>query len=73
MNRSARIRFRFAVVTGRPLLTLSLLALIGAWVTQATQRPFLTLDQQHLFFDALTMAVLGIGSLVDSLLHAKSL
>lgn len=67
------IKFRLAVITGRAFLTLSLVALIGAWTIQVTKQPLFRLDQQHLLLDAIALATLGIGSLIDSLIHARHL
>lgn len=63
---------RWAVYVGRVLLTLALLALLGAWLTQLTGAPLLGMSQQHLFNDAMTLALLGIGMFLDALWHARS-
>ena len=63
---------RWAVYVGRVLLTLALLALLGAWLTQLTGAPLLGMSQQHLFNDAMTLALLGIGMFLDALWHGRS-
>ena len=63
---------RWAVYIGRALLTLALLALLGAWLTQLTGAPLLGMSQQHLFNDAMTLALLGIGMFLDALWHGRS-
>jgi len=63
---------RWAVYIGRVLLTLALLALLGAWLTQLTGAPLLGMSQQHLFNDAMVLALLGIGMFLDALWHARS-
>lgn len=52
---------RFFVSAGRLLLLLALLALFGAWITQLTGAALLGMTQQHLFNDAMALALLGIG------------
>jgi len=71
MNVNARTRC--ALYGGRSLLTLALLALMGTWIVQLTGRPILGMDQQHLANDAIVLALLGIGGLLDALLHTKGL
>ena len=63
---------RFAVIIGRILLTLALLALLGAWVTQLTDGRLLGMSQQHLFSDATVLALLGIGMFLDALWHGRN-
>lgn len=65
-------RTRVATYTGRFLLILASLALIGAWITQLTGGPILSMNQQHLFNDAIALALLGIANLLDGLLHSKN-
>lgn len=62
---------RFFGGLGRVLVTVAGLALLGAWMTELTGRPFLGMSQQHLFNDAITTALLGIALLLDALLHLK--
>jgi hypothetical protein len=64
-------RTRAATYTGRFLLILASLALIGAWITQLTGGPILSMNQQHLFNDAIALALLGIANFLDALLHSK--
>lgn len=56
---------------GRLLLALAFLSLCFAWITQVTGRPFFGASQQHLFNDSMALSLLGIGSLLDALLHGK--
>lgn len=65
-------RARFLISAGRILLLFSLAALLSAWFAGG-QGDVFGLTQQDLFFDALALGVLGIGCLVDSILHAKRL
>ena len=62
---------RLAVYIGRVLFTFALLALIGAWITQLNEGRFLGMSQQHLFNDAMVLALLGIGSFLDAFWHAR--
>lgn len=59
----------FMVALGRIALAVSLLALLGAWLTQLTGGSILGLGQQHLFNDAIVLALLGIAFLVDAVIH----
>lgn len=70
---TANSKARFSVYAGRILMTLSLLALVSAWVSQLTNHSVLGMSQQHLFNDSMALALLGIGSFLDSLYHAKGL
>lgn len=63
---------RFFVSAGRVLLFMSVVALASAWIAEI-RGPVFGLTQQHLFFDAIALGVLGIGCLMDSILHAKGL
>lgn len=63
----------FFSYTGRLLLVLAFLALVGAWTTQLTGDRLMGMSQQHLFNDAMSLALLGIGALVDGLTRAKNL
>ncbi len=60
-----------AVYLGRILFTLAFLALLGAWLTQAMGGTLLGMSQQHLFNDAIVLSLLGIGSFLDALWHAR--
>ena len=72
MNSSNDIRWaRVHIVTGRVFYTLALLAVIGAWITQVTGRPILGMNQQHLYNDAIVLALLGIGAFLDAFWHAR--
>jgi hypothetical protein len=61
----------FFVSVGRVSLALSVLSLIGAWITQLTGNSFVGMSQTHLFSDATVLALLGIGFLVDGIVHKK--
>ena len=56
---------------GRVFLLLSFAALIGAWLSETGDREFLGLSQQHLFSDAIVLALLGIASMLDAFWHAR--
>ena len=70
---NANNKARLAVYVGRILLTLSLVALIGAWTTQITGNTVLGMSQQHLYNDAIALALLGIGGFLDALYHTRGL
>lgn len=61
------------VVIARIFLTLSFLALLGAWLTQVTGGEVAGMSQQHLFNDAIVLALLGIASMLDAFWHARRL
>ena len=71
MNNSTPTAARFSIYVGRIFLTLAFLALIQAWVTQATGGTVFGMNQQHLFNDAIALSLLGIGSFLDGLWHAR--
>jgi len=58
---------------GRVLLSLAFLALLGAWLTQLTGGQLLGFSQQHLFNDAIALALIGIGCFADAFWHARNL
>lgn len=62
---------RLAVYIGRIFFTLALLALIGAWITQLNNDRVFGMTQQHLFNDAIVLALLGVGSFLDAFWHAR--
>lgn len=62
-----------AVNFGRFLLSFGFVALIGAWITQATGNALFGLSQRHLFADATVLSLLGIGMLIDGRLHKERL
>jgi hypothetical protein len=64
---------RFFVSVGRVFGALAFLALLGAWLSQAIGGSVMGMSQQHLFNDAIALALLGILCLVDALLHQKNL
>lgn len=62
-----------AIYLGRLFGLLALSALVGAWVTQVTGGTLLGMSQQHLFNDAIVLALFSIAGLLDGLLHSKNL
>lgn len=71
MNTTGAVRP--AVYIGRTLIALAFFALVGAWITQLTGGTLLTMSQQHLFNDAIALALLGIGMFLDAIWHARRL
>lgn len=63
--------FKFFTGLGRLAILLSLAALITAWVVQLTNGELLGLSQQHLFNDAMVLALLGIAFLLDAVIHRQ--
>ena len=61
----------FFVSVGRISLMLAVLSLVGAWITQMLGGNFLGMSQVHLFSDATVLALLGIGFLIDGMIHNK--
>ncbi len=61
------------IAAGRVFGALAFLALLGAWITQLTARPLFGMSQQHLFNDAIVLALFSISMLLDGLLHSKNL
>ena len=72
-DREPRQRAAAMVVIGRLFLTLSFLALLGAWLTEVTGGEVAGMSQQHLFNDAMVLALLGIASMLDAFWHARRL
>lgn len=72
-DRDTRQGAAVMVVIGRFFLTLSFLALLGAWLTQVTGGEVAGTSQQHLFNDAIVLALLGIASMLDAFWHARRL
>ena len=62
---------RPAVYLGRGFIALGILALLGAWITQLTERPLHGMSQEHLFNDAIALPLLGIAFFVDAFWHAR--
>lgn len=54
---------------GRVSLVLSIIALVGAWITQLSGNSIIGMSQIHLFNDATVLALLGIGFLLDGQIH----
>lgn len=73
MDAPTKVGAGYAVYIGRIFLTLALLALVGAWITQLTGAPLVGMNQQHLSNDATVFALLGIGMFLDALWHARKL
>lgn len=63
--------FKFFTGLGRLAILLSLVALIAAWVAQLTNGELIGLSQQHLFNDAIVLALLGIAFLLDAVIHRQ--
>lgn len=62
----------FATV-GRVTLALGFLAMLAAWISAMTATGvWLGFSTAHWFADATVMALLGIGGLVDALVHARA-
>ncbi|MGI8735023.1 MAG: hypothetical protein ACR2LM_17180 [Pyrinomonadaceae bacterium] len=64
---------KVSLYLGRTFGLLAFLALLGAWITQLTGRPLFGMNQQHLFNDAMVLALFSIGMLLDGLLHSRNL
>lgn len=64
-------RYLLAVLMGRLYLLASLVALACAWASEASGQSMIGLSQQYLFFNSFALALLGIGSLLDALVHTK--
>lgn len=64
-------RSTLALIAGRTFLSLSLLALLAAWWTQTSGNLFMGLSQEHLFNDATVLALIGIGGMIDGIIHKK--
>ena len=62
-------RSTFFIALGRIFLTLSFFGLLGAWAAHLQDAPLFGMSEQHLFSDAIVLALLGIGSLVDGFIH----
>lgn len=62
-----------AVLIGWLCGLLAVLALLGAWVTQLTGGTVFGMSQQHLFNDAIVLALFNIAGALDGLLHSKNL
>ena len=64
---------RIAIALARICALLAVLALVGAWVTQLTGESLAGMSQQHLFNDAIALALLAIIGFLDGLAHARRL
>ncbi|MBX9694871.1 MAG: hypothetical protein K2Z81_20955 [Cyanobacteria bacterium] len=58
---------------GRILLAISCFALIQAWVVPVFSGTILGMSQQLLFTDAIILALLGCGFLLDAGLHSRGI
>lgn len=72
MDRNHRYAFLFTYI-GRFFLALAFLGLCGAWIAQVSGRPLLGMSQQHLFNDSMALSLLGVGLLLDGLVHFKGM
>jgi len=63
---------KFFANLGRVLLVFGALSLFGAWIA-IRQGTFLSFSEVHWFSDAAVWSLLGIGFLVDALLHSKNI
>lgn len=64
---------KLSIALGRFCGLLSFLALLGAWITQVTGGTLFGMSQQHLFNDAIVLALFAIAGLLDGLLHSKGI
>ena len=62
---------KFSLKFGRTLLIVSAISLLGAWLSQLTQSTILGMTQEHLFNDTIATALLGIGLIIDSMIHGQ--
>lgn len=67
MERSGRV----SVGIARLLSFVAFLALLGAWIAQVKGGTLMGLTQEHLFNDAIALALLGIAMFVDAYWHAR--
>jgi len=58
---------------GRVFSVFSLIAFILTWITGFTGGNVLGRTEEHLFFDAIILALLSIICLIDGYLHSKNL
>lgn len=72
VNQKNKRTARGAVMTGRTFVLLAFLALIGAWVTQATGTTFLGLSQEHLFYDSIALSLISVVLFLDAFAHEKN-
>lgn len=63
---------KLAFALGRFSGLLALLALVGAWITQATGAALFGMSQEHLFNDAQVLSLFCIAGLLDGIVHLKS-
>lgn len=62
---------RRAVVVARVFVFLSILALAGAWIAEMLGSSVFGMTQQHLFNDAIVLALLGIAWFADAYWHDR--
>lgn len=67
MNAAASV-----VIIARLFGLLAFLALVGAWTTQIRGGMLMGMSQEHLFNDAIALALLSIASFIDAFWHARS-
>lgn len=73
MNTPMSPRARLFANLGRGALALGFLAMLAAWISAMTPTgAWLGFTTAHWFADATVMALLGIGGLVDALVHART-
>ena len=58
---------------GRVLSVFSLIAFVLTWITAFTGGNVLGRSEEHLFFDAIILALLSIICLIDGYLHSKKM
>ena len=62
---------KFFISFGRLALTLSFLSLLGAWYASVSGDTLFGRTETHAFNDAIVLALLGIGFLLDGMIHNK--
>ena len=63
----------WAIVGARIAGTLAFLALLGAWAATVRGGAFLGLTEQHLFDDAIVLALFSIAGLLDGIVHRQAM
>lgn len=62
---------KFFTNLGRFALLLSVLSLFGAWYVSVSGTTLFGRTETHAFNDAIVLALLGIGFLIDGIIHNK--